>query len=74
MLLERKWNQVICAVNAIGNDACHYTIMMLSNGTVLARRHKDVGRRMVLRGHVPPVFRDEETLRYIAYLKGFAVL
>lgn len=74
-MLATNWNTVLYAVNAIGRDARHYTVMMVRNGTVLARRHGlKENRRLVIRGHVAPEFRDEETLRYIAWLKGFVVL
>jgi hypothetical protein len=77
-VLTTKWNNVLAAVNAIGRDDRHYTLMMVTNGTVLGRRHGNRGiveiNRIVLKGNIHPAFRTEETLRYVAWLKGFTVL
>lgn len=78
-VLTIRWNTVLYAVNAIGRDNRHYTIMMVrGNGAVLARRwhteNSDRSQPFTVKSFVHPEFRSEETLRYIAWLKGFAVL
>lgn len=77
-MLTTKWNNVLAAINAIGYDDRHYTLMMVTNGTVIGRRHGVRGtvtiNRIILKGNIHPALRTEETLRYVAWLKGFVVL
>lgn len=78
-MLTTKWNNVLYAVNAIGRDDRHYTLMMvIGNGAVLGRRwYTEKGNRsqpFTVKSFVHPAFRSEETLRYIAWLKGFVVI
>lgn len=77
-MITTKWNTVLYAVNAIGRDDRHYALMMVrGNGAVLARRwHIEDSRHkpFTVKSFVHPSFRSEETLRYIAWLKGFVVI
>jgi hypothetical protein len=70
---------VLYAVNAIGRDDRHYTVMMVKGkGAVLARRwyteNEKRGKPFTVKSFVHPELRSEETLRYIAWLKGFVVI
>lgn len=73
-----RFTSVLWAINAIGRDDRHYTLFMLRNGEVIARRYGNHGQgpydRIKLKRFVHPDFRTEETLRYIADLKGFIAL
>lgn len=70
---------MLFAVSAIGRDDRHYTLMMVTgNGAVLARRwyteNSNRSQPFTMKSFVHPAFRSEETLRYIAELKGFVVI
>ena len=78
-MLTTKWNTVLYAVNAIGHDNRHYTIMMVAgNGAVLARRwytqHPSRSKPFTVKALVHPELRSEETLRFVAWLEGLVVL
>lgn len=76
--LRPGFSPVVCTINMIGRDDHHWTMMALRDGRVVARRHGNQGQRklsrVVIKHWLHPEFRDEETLRYIAELKGFAAL
>lgn len=67
---------MVAAVNAQGGDGRIYTLMMLADGGVVARRagkneNGNPFHRFYIRRRTGEQFRDLETLVYIAEGKGF---
>jgi hypothetical protein len=71
-------NAVAYAINAIGRDDRHYTVMMLQSGEIVARRYGRSGmgyfNRITIRSSTHPLLRSEEMLRSVASAKGFVAL